>query len=241
LDAVLQRAAAMVEAGASLLDLGGESTRPGAQPVSEQEELDRVLPVLEHLRARLDVVYSLDTSTPRLMREGAALGAGLINDVRALGRNGALEAARDSGAAVCLMHMQGQPQTMQMAPHYDDVVREVSDFLLLRARDCEQAGIARDRLLLDPGFGFGKTIDHNLELLRRLERLAALDYPLLAGLSRKRMLGQITGRAEKDRIFAGVAAALIAVDKGAWIIRTHDVAGTVDALKVWRRVAGAGT
>jgi len=237
LDAVLERAVAMVEAGASLLDLGAESTRPGAQPVGEQEEMDRVLPVLEHLRARLDVVYSLDTSSPALMREGARLGAGLVNDVRALGREGAMQAARDSDIAVCLMHMQGQPQTMQLAPHYEDVVGEVTAFLLERARACEQAGIARERILLDPGFGFGKTLEHNLRLLKQLNTLAQQPYPLLVGMSRKGMLGQITGKPAKDRVFAGLAAALIAVDKGAWIIRTHDVAATTDALKLWRRVA----
>jgi dihydropteroate synthase len=240
LDAVLQRAEAMVEAGAAFLDLGGESTRPGAVGVSEQEELDRVLPVLEALRARFDVVLSLDTSTPLLMREGARLGAGLINDVRSLAREEALQVARDTGLAVCLMHMQGEPRTMQKAPHYDDVVREVGEFLLMRARQCEAVGIAREKLLIDPGFGFGKNITHNLTLLHDLERLIELEYPLLVGVSRKRMLGEITGRQEKDRIFAGIAAAVIAVNKGAWIIRTHDVAATVDAVKVCRRVALAG-
>jgi dihydropteroate synthase len=240
LDAVLQRAETMVEAGAAFLDLGGESTRPGALGVSEQEELDRVLPVLEALGSRFDVVLSLDTSSPLLMREGARLGAGLINDVRSLGREGALEAARDTGLPVCLMHMQGEPRTMQKAPHYDDVVREVGEFLDARARQCVAAGIAREKLLVDPGFGFGKNITHNLALLHNLERLIELEYPLLVGVSRKRMLGEITGRKEKDRIFAGVAAAVIAVNKGAWIIRTHDVAATVDAAKVCRRVALAG-
>ncbi|MDR0779461.1 MAG: dihydropteroate synthase [Pseudomonadales bacterium] len=240
LDAVLYRAASMVEAGAALLDLGGESTRPGAQGVSEQEELDRVLPVLEALRARFDVVLSLDTSSPPLMREGARLGAGLINDVRALSRAGALDAVRDTGLPVCLMHMQGEPRTMQQAPCYDDVLREVSEFLLGRAWHCLEAGIVADKLLLDPGFGFGKNLTHNLVLLQNLERLVEFGYPVLAGLSRKRMLGDITGHKEKARLFAGLAAAVIAVNQGAWIIRTHDVAATVDAVKVCRAVALAG-
>jgi dihydropteroate synthase len=240
LDTVLERAAAMVDAGATLLDLGGESTRPGALGVSEQEELDRVLPALEALKSRFDVVLSLDTSTPLLMREGARLGAGLINDVRSLAREGALDAVLDTGLPVCLMHMQGEPRTMQQAPHYDDVVREVSGFLLARAHECEAAGIAREKLLIDPGFGFGKNLRHNLRLLHDLERVIELPYPLLVGVSRKRMLGEITGRKEKDRIFAGIAAAVIAVNKGAWIIRTHDVAAAVDAVKVCRQVALPG-
>jgi len=241
LDAILQRAESMVLAGATFLDLGGESTRPGATGVSEAEELDRVLPVLEALKARFDVVISLDTSSPALMREGARLGAGLINDVRSLSREGALEAAVETGLPVCLMHMQGEPRTMQQAPHYEDVVKEVTDYLLERAQQCEAAGITRDKLLLDPGFGFGKNLQHNLTLLHYLERLVISDFPLLIGVSRKRMLGEITGKKEKDRIFAGIAAAVIAVNKGAWIIRTHDVAATVDAVKVCREVSHVGS
>ena len=237
IDLVLQRASAMVEAGAAFLDVGGESTRPGAVGVSEAEELDRVLPVLEALRARFDVVISLDTSTPALMREGGKRGAGLINDVRSLVREGALDAAHESQLPVCLMHMQGDPRTMQKAPHYEDVVGEVNAFLLERVVACEAAGIARDKLLLDPGFGFGKTLTHNLTLMHHLEQCVGLGYPTLVGVSRKRMLGEIVGKLEKDRVYAGLAAAVIAVNKGAWIIRTHDVAATADALNVCNRVS----
>lgn len=233
LDAILRRAEAMVEAGASFLDLGGESTRPGAAPVSTQEELDRVLPVVEALRD-FDVVLSLDTSNAALIRAGARAGAGLINDVRALQRPGALEAAVEAALPVCLMHMQGEPGTMQQAPSYGDVVAEVSAFLRARIAACESAGLDRGKLLVDPGFGFGKTLQHNLQLLDRLHELQALQVPLLVGVSRKRMLGAITGKAEKERVVAGVAAAVIAVMNGACIIRTHDVDATVDAVKVCR-------
>lgn len=232
LNAIRRRAEAMIAAGASLLDVGGESTRPGAIPVSLQEELDRVLPVLEALRD-LDVVLSVDTSTPDLMRACAAHGAGLINDVRALERPGALAAAAASGLPVCLMHRQGEPATMQLAPHYDDVVAEVMVFLQRRVEACCTAGIDRSRLLVDPGFGFGKTLGHNLRLLKRLALLNSLQLPVLIGLSRKRMLGAVTGRSEKDRVVAGVVAAVLAVQQGACIVRTHDVAETVDAMKLW--------
>jgi dihydropteroate synthase len=225
----------MVKAGATFLDIGGESTRPGAAPVSEQEELDRVLPVVEALRD-LGAVLSLDTSNAALIREGARAGAGLINDVRALQRPGALEAAVSSGLPVCLMHMQGQPSTMQQAPHYDDVLREVQDFLRERMAVCEAAGVPREKLLIDPGFGFGKTLEHNLQLLHQLETFSSLQAPLLIGVSRKRMLGAITGKAERERVVAGVAAAVIAVMKGACIIRTHDVEATVDAVRVCQAV-----
>jgi dihydropteroate synthase len=235
LDAVLRRAESMVKAGATFLDIGGESTRPGAAPVSEQEELDRVLPVVEALRD-LGAVLSLDTSNAALIREGARAGAGLINDVRALQRPGALEAAVSSGLPVCLMHMQGQPSTMQQAPHYDDVLREVQDFLRERMAVCEAAGVPREKLLIDPGFGFGKTLEHNLQLLHQLETFSSLQAPLLIGVSRKRMLGAITGKAERERVVAGVAAAVIAVMKGACIIRTHDVEATVDAVRVCQAV-----
>lgn len=233
LDSVLRRAEAMVMAGATLLDIGGESTRPGARSVSVQEELDRVLPVVEALK-HFDVVLSVDTSSPQLMLAAAGQGAGLINDVRALERPGALAAAAASGLPVCLMHRQGEPATMQDAPVYRDVVADVCGYLQARAEHCSAAGISRDRLLLDPGFGFGKTLEHNLQLLDGLEALQALGLPVLIGLSRKRMLGALTGKAEKERVVAGVAAAVIAVMKGACIVRTHDVDATVDAMKICR-------
>ncbi|MDY6984172.1 MAG: dihydropteroate synthase, partial [Pseudomonadota bacterium] len=219
-----------------LLDIGGESTRPGAAPVTESEELDRVAPVLEALSARIDAVYSIDTSNAGVISECARLGAGLINDVRALQRPGALQAAAASGLPVCLMHMQGEPGTMQLAPHYDDVAGDIVAWLQQRIGVCTAAGIGKERLLVDPGFGFGKTFDHNLELLDALDRFSALECPLLIGLSRKRMLGTITGKPEKGRVAAGLAAAVIGVMKGARIVRTHDVAETVDALQVCRHL-----
>jgi dihydropteroate synthase len=231
LDSVLRRAEAMVAAGATLLDVGGESTRPGARAVSAQEELDRVLPVLDALR-QFQVVLSVDTSNPELMRLAAQHGGGLINDVRALERDGALEAAAASGLPVCLMHRQGEPATMQDAPFYHDVVAEVCSYLQARVQACMAAGIDRQRLLLDPGFGFGKTLEHNLRLLDNLDALQVLELPVLIGLSRKRMLGAVTGRPERERVVAGVAAAVIAVMKGACIVRTHDVDATIDAMKM---------
>lgn len=231
LSLVLRKAEAMVAAGATLLDVGGESTRPGATPVGSQEEMDRVLPVLEALR-NLAVILSVDTSNPELIREAARFGAGLINDVRALERPGAIQALASGTLPVCLMHMQGQPATMQDMPAYDDVFKEVKTYLLQRLQACLEAGISRDRLLIDPGFGFGKTFEHNMQLLKHLELLQDLQVPVLVGLSRKRMLGTITGKPEKERVFAGLAAAVIAVMKGACIVRTHDVEATVDAIKV---------
>lgn len=233
LDGVRRRAEAMIAAGATLLDIGGESTRPGARAVSVQEEIDRVLPVLDALRG-FDAVLSVDTSSPALMQAAAAHGAGLINDVRALERPGALAAAAASGLPVCLMHRQGEPATMQDAPAYRDVVGEVCSWLQARIQACVAAGIGRERLLVDPGFGFGKTLEHNLQLLDGLEALQVLELPVLIGLSRKRMLGAVTGKPEKERIVAGVAAAVIAVMKGACIVRTHDVDATVDAMKLCR-------
>ncbi len=221
----------MIAAGAAIIDIGGESTRPGAEPVSVQEELRRVLPVIEAL-ADSPVVLSIDTMKPEVMRAASAAGAGLINDVRALREPGALAAAAASGCAVCLMHMQGEPRTMQKAPHYVDVVKEVKAFLHARAHACEEAGIARQRILIDPGFGFGKTLEHNLTLLRRLGELAADGLPVLVGLSRKSMLGTLTGRAAAERVYGSVALAVIAVLAGARIVRAHDVAATVEALKV---------
>jgi dihydropteroate synthase len=232
LDRVLRRAEAMMAGGAAILDVGGESTRPGAAAVGEQEEIDRVAPVVAAIAARFDVVISVDTSNPRLMREAAALGAGLINDVRSLRREGALEAARDTGLAVCIMHMQGEPGTMQQTPCYTDVTAEVSDYLLARTADCERAGIARDRLVIDPGFGFGKTLEHNLALFRGLRGLVRLGFPVLVGVSRKSMIGQVTGRPVHRRLAGGLALATLAADAGARIVRTHDVAASCDALKM---------
>jgi dihydropteroate synthase len=237
-DAALRQAEQMVDAGASIIDIGGESTRPGAAPVSTDEELARVVPVIERLAASLDVPLSIDTSKPTVMREAVAAGAGLVNDVNALRAPGAVQAVVGLGVPVCLMHMQGDPRTMQAGPRYDDVVADVTDYLQERVAICEAAGIARDRLLLDPGFGFGKSLEHNLALLRGLDRLAVLGIPLLVGLSRKSMLGTITGRPVGGRVTASVVAALIAVQNGARIVRVHDVAETVDALAVWRAVDG---
>lgn len=232
-DNALRHAEVMIGAGADFIDIGGESTRPGALPVSVGEELERVCPIVAALRERFDVVVSVDTSTPEVMLESARLGAGLINDVRALQRPGALEAARDCGLPICLMHMQGEPGTMQKDPQYEDVTRSVLDFLQRSADRALQAGIARENILLDPGFGFGKTLTHNLLLLRDLPALSALGYPVLIGVSRKTMIGQITGRDVAHRAPGSVAAALLAVERGAAIVRVHDVAETVDALKIW--------
>lgn len=225
--AAIERAHAMVEAGASIIDIGGESTRPGAMPVSESEELDRVLPVIEALQGSVDTIVSIDTIKPGVMRQACAAGADLINDVRALQEPGALEAAAASNAAVCLMHMQGRPRTMQHNPVYRDVVAEVAAFLRERMRVASAAGINPAGLLIDPGFGFGKTLAHNLALLRNLGALAALGPPLLIGVSRKSMFRKLLGDiAPMDRMPASVAAAAIGVLHGAKIIRTHDVAAT---------------
>jgi dihydropteroate synthase len=236
--AAIEHGLRMAEAGAALIDVGGESTRPGAEPVSVDEELARVIPVIEALARATDAVISIDTSKPELMRAARAAGAGLINDVRALGAPGALEAAAASGCAVCLMHMQGEPRTMQRAPHYADVVAEVRAFLAARAAAARQAGIPTARLLVDPGFGFGKTVAHNLTLLAELRALAADGLPVLVGLSRKSMLGTLTGRSAQDRLAGSVALAVIAALNGASIIRAHDVAATVDALRVVAAVEG---
>lgn len=233
--AAIAHAHQLVADGADILDIGGESTRPGAPPVDEQEELARVLPVIEGLRG-LDIPLSIDTCKPAVMRAALAAGASMVNDINGLLADGALQAVAGSSAAVCLMHKQGTPQTMQQQPHYEDVVAEVRDFLRERIAAAEAAGIARERIVVDPGFGFGKTLAHNLDLLRALPELAALGVPLLAGLSRKSMLGAITGRAVNERMPASVAAALLAVQKGAAIVRVHDVRETVDALKIWSAV-----
>jgi len=228
----------LVAEGADLLDVGGESTRPGAEPVTVDEELHRVLPVIAALVAQTSVPLSVDTSKPAVMRAAVAAGAGMINDVLALRGEGALDAAAELGVPVCLMHMQGEPRSMQDAPDYADVVSEVHRFLADRVLACQFAGIEQRRLLVDPGFGFGKTLEHNLALLRGLGRFASLGVPLVAGLSRKGMLGRITGRElPQERVHASVAAALIAVQNGAAIVRVHDVAATRDALAVWQAVA----
>ncbi|WP_372972852.1 dihydropteroate synthase [Marinobacter sp.] len=228
----VQRAREMVADGAAFVDVGGESTRPGAAPVSEQEELDRVCPVVEAIARDVDTVISVDTSTPSVIRETARLGAGLVNDVRALEREGAVDAAVEAGLPVCLMHMKGAPGTMQQNPEYRHVVRDVATYLMDRVRVCEAAGIPAEKILLDPGFGFGKTLEHNLQLLTALEQLRVLGYPLLVGMSRKTMLGQITGREVSERLPASLAAATISALKGASVIRVHDVRETVDAVKV---------
>lgn len=230
-DAAVRHAEAMANAGAALIDIGGESTRPGADAVTEQQELDRVIPVVEAICSRIDLPISIDTSKPGVMRAAAAAGAALINDVRALREPGALEAAAATGVPVCLMHMQGQPRTMQVNPHYEDVTVEVASFLQERLAACADAGIGRERLLLDPGFGFGKTLRHNVELLANLRQLAAIGPPLLVGLSRKSSLGALTGRELDERLPASLAAAVVAVMHGASIVRAHDVAETVDAIK----------
>ncbi|HTY92402.1 MAG TPA: dihydropteroate synthase [Steroidobacteraceae bacterium] len=223
---------AMIAAGAAIIDVGGESTRPGAAAVEVEEELRRVIPVVERLARAGRGIVSVDTSCPEVMRAAAAAGAGLINDVRALQRPGALAAAAASGCAVCLMHMQGEPQTMQQRPQYADVVAEVKDFLRHRVAACEAAGIERERIAIDPGFGFGKTVAHNLALVRQLPDFVSLRRPVVMGVSRKSTLAAITGRPGGQRLAASLALAVAAVLRGAHIIRAHDVAETVDALRV---------
>lgn len=235
LDAALIHARRLIEEGADLLDIGGESTRPGAAPVSLDEERRRVLPVLEALGA-MNVPLSVDTQKPELMREAAMAGAAMINDVNGFEATGALAAVADGECAICIMHKQGSPRTMQHAPQYRDVVAEVGNYLQRRIAAAEAAGIARERMVIDPGFGFGKTLEHNLELLRRLNEFSACGNPLLAGLSRKSMIGMLTGREVDGRVFGSVAAALIAAQRGAAILRVHDVAATRDALAVWNAV-----
>ncbi len=223
----------MVEEGAAIIDIGGESTRPGARPVSVQEELDRVIPVIELLSAELSVPISIDTSKAAVMREAVSAGAGLINDVLALQAEGALAAAVDLRVPVCLMHMQGEPRTMQQSPEYPDVVADVKRFLAQRVQACLDAGVLQEHLLIDPGFGFGKTLEHNLLLLKNLRKIGELKTPLLVGLSRKSMIGTLLGDASVEkRLFGSIAAAVMAVLEGASVIRTHDVRATLDALKV---------
>jgi dihydropteroate synthase len=228
----LEHAQRMAAEGAAIVDVGGESTRPGAAAVDEAEELRRVIPVVERLAADLPVPVSVDTRKPAVMRRALAAGAAMVNDVAALAAPGAVEALAESGAAVCLMHMQGEPGTMQQAPRYDDVVAEVRGFLRARVAHCLAAGIARERIAVDPGFGFGKTLAHNLALLQALPALAADGQPVLVGLSRKSLVGQLTGRATGDRLAGSLALAVLAVARGARIVRAHDVAPTVDALRI---------
>lgn len=235
----LDHAQAMVAAGASIIDVGGESTRPGAEPVSVQQELDRVVPMIEALSSQVDAVLSVDTSTPEVMREAAAAGAHLLNDVRALSRPGALDAAVEVGLPICLMHMKGQPGTMQHNPVYGDVVAEVKEYLAQRIEACERAGMNRQQLLIDPGFGFGKTLSHNLALLRRLDEFLELGCPVMSGLSRKSMIGDILAKPVKERLFGSISTAVIAAMKGAAIVRVHDVAETVDAIRVVNAVKQA--
>ena len=232
LDKVLRRAETLLAEGARLIDIGGESTRPGAMPVSPQREIDRVLPVLEAVLDRIDAIVSVDTSSPELIRAAGAAGAGMINDTRALAKPDAIETAAESGMAVCLMHMRGEPGTMQQNPHYADVAAEVAAFLKQRATSAVDAGIAAERIAIDPGFGFGKTAAHNFTLLRELPRFAEIGHPLLIGVSRKSMIGAATGRPAGGRLAGSVAAATLALRAGARIIRSHDVAATVDAIAV---------
>lgn len=238
-DEALRHAAAMVAAGASLIDVGGESTRPGALQVSVDEELQRVAPVVEVIAAELDVIISVDTSCPQVMRESASLGAGLINDVRSLRREGALQVAAESGLPVCLMHMQGEPETMQKSPHYDDLLAEVQAFFAERMAACAAAGIAAERIILDPGFGFAKNLQHNLSLFKHMQVLHSFARPLLVGVSRKSMIGQALGREVDQRLAGGLALAALAVARGARILRVHDVAETVDVVRMIAAVEAA--
>jgi len=231
-DQALCQAEKMVAEGARIIDVGGESTRPGAQAVNDTEELDRVIPIIDRLHQELDVIISVDTSKAMVMTEAAKAGAGLINDVMALRGEGAVKAARESGLPVCLMHMQGEPRSMQTKPQYNDVVTEVKSFLQQQAEYCIKQGINKEQIIIDPGFGFGKTLAHNISLFKHIEALKELGYPVLIGASRKSMLGQITGKDVAQRLAGSLALATIAAMKGAAIIRVHDVAETVDAVKV---------
>ncbi|MFD0325404.1 dihydropteroate synthase [Lysobacter gummosus] len=242
LEAAVAHGLRLAEEGADALDIGGESTRPGADEVSLEEELRRTIPVIERLARETSLPISIDTSKPEVMRAAVAAGAGLINDVYALRREGALDAAAELGVPVVLMHMLGEPRSMQQQPEYDDVVAQVHRFLAERIFAAEMAGIAKKRIVVDPGFGFGKTLQHNLTLLSQLERFTELGVPLLAGLSRKRSIGELTGREDaRERVHGSVAAHLIAAQRGAMLLRVHDVAATVDALKVWAAVAAQQT
>ena len=233
-DALLTRAEQMLAEGADILDVGGESTRPGAAVVGEAEELDRVVTAVETVAQHCDTIISVDTSTPSVMKESARCGAGLLNDVRGFQRPQALETAADSGLALCVMHMQGEPDTMQTAPSYSDVVQDVAEFLSQRLADVSGVGIDLDRVIIDPGFGFGKTAEQNFELLARLSELQGIGQPVLVGLSRKSMISSVLDRLPEQRMVASVALALMAVERGARIVRVHDVAATFDALSMWQ-------
>jgi len=232
LSSAMKRAEQMIQQGASIIDVGGESTRPGAVHVSVQEELDRVCPVVEQLVERFDTVVSVDTSTPALMSEAIRLGVGLINDVRAFSREGAVEAVKRSSVALCLMHMQGAPVSMQQAPTYTSVVDEVSDYLQLTVTDLISQGVSSERLLVDPGFGFGKTLQHNMQILNNIDRFSMLGFPVLVGLSRKSMFSEILNKPVDERLFGSLSGAVIAAYQGAKIIRAHDVGETKDAMQV---------
>lgn len=237
--AALIHAEQMIKAGATLIDIGGESTRPNAAVVSVQEELDRVAPVVEAIAKRFDIIISVDTSTPEVMLETAQLGAGLINDVRSLQRKGALTAAKNTGLPVCLMHMRGEPRTMQQYTHYDDLLTEVKNFLTERSNMCQQAGINKELILIDPGFGFAKNLHQNLLLFRHMDELLSLGYPLLVGVSRKSMIGGILNKDIADRLYGSLALAALALTKGASILRVHDVAATVDIVKMIKAIESA--
>ena len=228
----IEHALKLAEEGVDILDIGGESTRPNATPVSLQEELDRVIPVIKGLIKQINIPISIDTYKPQMMQAAIAAGASMVNDVRALQEDGALEVVAKSNVGVCLMHMQGTPQTMQQNPHYSDVVNDVKEFLAARLQASIYAGVAKKRILLDPGFGFGKTREHNISLLQNLESFANLGQPLLVGLSRKSVLGQVTGNDVNARLYASIAASVLAAQKGARILRVHDVKATVEALKI---------
>ena len=236
-DALLTRAEQMLAGGADILDVGGESTRPGAAAVSEAEELDRVVTAVEALARHCDTIISVDTSTPSVMRESARCGAGLLNDVRGFQRPQALETAAESGLALCVMHMQGEPETMQTAPSYSDVVQDIAEFLSQRLVDVSGVGIDLDRVIVDPGFGFGKTAEQNFELLARLGELCSTEHPVLVGLSRKSMISSVLDRSPEQRTYASIALALMAVERGARIVRVHDVAATFDALSMWQTLS----
>ena len=236
-DALLDRAEQMLAEGADILDVGGESTRPGALAVSETEELDRVVTAVEALAQHCDTIISVDTSTPSVMREAARCGAGLLNDVRGFKRPDALQVAAETGLALCIMHMQGEPDTMQAAPTYTDVVHDVSEFLSQRLAEVTAFGIDPDRVIIDPGFGFGKTAQQNFELLARLGEVCSKEQPVLVGLSRKSMISSVLDRSPDQRTYASVALALMAVERGARIVRVHDVAATFDALSMWQTLS----
>ena len=239
LSRALDQAKKMMEAGASIIDIGGESTRPGAQPVSVDQELERVIPVIEKIHQTLDVSISIDTSKPEVMRGAVKAGADFINDVYALRQPGALQAAAELGVPVCLMHMLGEPRNMQKKPHYENVVDEVGEFLHERVYCCLKAGISRENILLDPGFGFGKSLAHNLSLLKHLDRLVEIGYPILVGMSRKSMLAGILGVEVEDRLAGSLALAVMAVNAGASIVRVHDVRETAHVVKVCKAVKQA--